>query len=179
MKEQKNGIGKDLNDSEMIAKDVEAFVAQQFYDLDAVLNNKQAGPQDITNCLNLAALIDVLQVFNAETEDWNKKRKYMKKWAIILSKNLKKCGNVNGEPELEDTNENAHVQPMGNTYNPPQNIAPPVQQNTYNNNNTNYSNQKGVQQSSFSSTNKEGNLVNQVQAKIFNNRSREVKESIN
>jgi len=73
MKEQKASIGKDLNDSEKIAKDVEAFVAQQFYDLDALLNNKQATPMDINNCLNLAALIDVLQVFNAETEDWDKK----------------------------------------------------------------------------------------------------------
>jgi len=178
MKEQKASIGKDLNDSEKIAKDVEAFVAQQFYDLDALLNNKQASPMDINNCLNLAALIDVLQVFNAETEDWDKKRKYMKKWAIILSKNIKNYGNPNGEPEINDIQENVHVQQTQKAYDSPKIVAPNVQQNYQGNKPDSYG-QRPIQHSSFSSTNKESNLVNQVQAKIFNNRSREVKESIN
>lgn len=177
MKEQKASIG-DLNNSEKIARDVEAYISQQFYDQDELLNNKLAGPNDITNCLNLAALIDVLQVFNAETEDWNKKRKYMKKWAIILSKNLKKCGNVNGEPEIDETQENVHVQPVPNVYDPPKVVAPNTQQNSSGNKPTGYG-QKPVQKSSFTSTNQESNLVNQVQAKIFNNRSRETKEKIN
>jgi len=177
MKEQKASIG-DLNNSEKIARDVEAFISQQFFDQDAVLNNKQAQPCDITNCLNLAALIDVLQVFNAETEDWNKKRKYMKKWAIILSKRLKQFGDVNGEQQIYDTNENVHVQPVHNTYDQPKIVAPNIQQNSSGNKPNNYG-QKPHQGSIWASTNQEANLVNQVQAKIFNNRSRETKEKIN
>jgi len=182
MKEQKASIGENLNDSEKIAKNVEEFVSTQFYELDTLLNNKLASPQDITNCLNLAALIDVLQVFNAETEDWNKKRKYMKKWAIILSKNLKKCGDVNGEPQIDDmpnTSENVHVQHIpNNTYpqsNPTQGKIADSQKMNY----TPITQHKQAHQSVFHSTNKESNLVNTIQAKIFNNQSREVKEPIN
>ena len=61
MKEQKKTLGVDLNDSGRIGQQVEAFIDGKFTDLDSILNNKCAHPNNIHECLNIAALTDLLE----------------------------------------------------------------------------------------------------------------------
>lgn len=162
LKQQKESI--DISNQELTKARVEDFVNQKFLDTDNLVEMKQADNETISQCLNIAYLIDVLEAVDALNDLWINRRKYIKHRAIQLSKNLKTYGDVNGPPEsqalpqqqLSPQNRNPGMQ---NQNQPQYNATSPVHNQMPYTMPTSQGNTGGNYQSCFSSTNLEGNLI--------------------
>jgi hypothetical protein len=173
LKQQKESI--DISNQEATKARVEDFVNQKFLDTDNLVEMKQADNETISQCLNIAYLIDVLEAVDALNDLWINRRifsqpknpgKYIKHRAIQLSKNLKTYGDVNGPPESQapvqqqpsPQNRNQGMQNQ-NQYQPQYNATKPVQNQMAPTPPTMHGNTGGVYQSNFNSTNLETNLI--------------------